>query len=876
MLTLLWGCGESDLMEPTEPETVDEVNYPTPDPGPRYFPAPDKEFFDDPNIRTLVPEDERAPLILNDNVYWLADRHAETVLVRTDERVEFPLAGNEAMLGYEVGHIVLNKWSSLHHFIEKIEVSGDRIIWTTRIPDLDETALSASLNLDIEPGTMYPPGFDPIDVYFFEDRTQQEIVIAEKMEHFRQRRLDQVRTRRLGLSLCSDPAVTEGEAPMMECNDIVEGNRNHYTKETAMRTLVDANGDEYQVPQVRCKGDTTWSRPLTECPCGSSWTTAQCAEHICDDVCDLGEEDEGGDDPSWGGGGSLSFCLNTNTNPADTNRCPGTYGLEVEYGVVLGSPLFNLTLKPIFMATVGVKFRARIFFIGAEVTLGVYAGIGYGANAALNLGTMGGGASWSKRVYWSDITGAPLTTIPVFFGIVIEVDPYAFAEAYVDSSIGGSTAYEYYDEKWFYLCLKFGTRGFNWYMRDQEQARSQCGLPNHNRDAQFNGFIEQGFEAELLAGIALGLGIELRPNIAGTNIISKPSGIWFEPIRLLGNLHARLRAPDCFWRVRMWFGGLLGIGIHLKISRFTLLNISNEWSWVWSFMPQLNFTGTFTGEPWESIFGCGVYNEIPPYEGSIEICGRDSECPGMGYDPGRCFVSQCVDHGPLRFSLGWFNQDVNLGLYIRDPGGTVHAYPSNVFTRAADGTEGNVFIENAVFNNDTGGEYEVWVGLISGGGTTELIPFTLDIERDGVTRQTISGNVYGDRSNVSPTVFTLCDQSDPSCTTGVTATPGPTPTPQPPNPSNVCDGLPDGSSCGAPTETLSGCIGQVCSNEGTQTRTTSTYTCQSGSCVTNSQVTTEPCPRATTNDCPEGFCDGSGQCCVDQTGDGSQIVCAIR
>ena len=84
--------------------------HPSPDPGVRYFPAPTLGYLDGfSGVEAVHPEAKnRKPMILRDNVYWLPAKNAKTIEYYSTERIEFPSEGNEMMLGYQAGDILLS------------------------------------------------------------------------------------------------------------------------------------------------------------------------------------------------------------------------------------------------------------------------------------------------------------------------------------------------------------------------------------------------------------------------------------------------------------------------------------------------------------------------------------------------------------------------------------------------------------------------------------------------------------------------------------------------------------------------------------------------------------------------------------------------
>ncbi|MFP4597906.1 MAG: hypothetical protein ACLFVJ_06630 [Persicimonas sp.] len=913
MLLFAVGCGaEDDGLD--DPPAVNFEDVPTPDPGPRQFPKPDGRFFEHDDIIAVNPDpDERKEMLLTDNFYWLSDQAADSLLEYSLDRLVFPLEGNRELLGYKPGHIVGNKFAVIRHYIEEVRVVDNRIIWETRPAEIGEIVEHGNFYIHIKPGAEVPIGFDPLDVYLYDNPQEQLDDIRNNLDSRlvrqfvdRMRTNDQYRPGSLGLGgtnsgaggggtqpldgelatrrqplSCSFPDV--GGSDLYNCDDYVRSNEHDYrprgsnhsqcvsegnwkyeqpcrdniedapfdyipdpdadqphqephrgcrqsgNTKAVTNTKDDIENNPYQYmpdpnaakPHEGCRmagntktstnnsGDTIYicvcdglstsecvdqqeGETVDICVC-DGLSTSECVEQQCDKLCwcDTGnldqcskkvckdtcgfkretqEQDSGGSDSADGMGGSLSFCMNTDTNPEDDGRCPGDMSVELndsdpgtDLSYQLGPDTLNLKLKPIFMATVGVKasfdFNVKCCVkVKAVAKIGVYAGVGYGLNASINVLNAGASSNDSLTKYYSDITGSPLATIQIWI-LQVQVDPYLRMQFRGEAGIGGSLAYEYYDEDWFYACVWFGTKnGSQFQVADEDDGSTvtKCNLPNHSRDAQFNGFIEQGFNSEVGAGIALALGIEL--NLYGRH----RTGVWFEPIRVLADVSASLRAPRCNWDYAIRFGWLFGIGVDLGI-----INLSKEWSRIWSFLPTIADEGALTGGLWESLFGCGVYDTADPYSGESIECSPgdegDQKCVEDLDGPAKCFVRECVEDGPLRVSLGWFTPGADLNLHVRTPSGEQHSaaisYPGTFTRHDCAGVCGEEspsarLIENAVFSSAETGEYQIWVEMHPDSTVDQPVQYTIEVDSDE-TRQDFSGTIYPDRSDSSPTVFTL-------------------------------------------------------------------------------------------------------------------------
>jgi hypothetical protein len=854
---VLSACGSSADPDSQESETpsLSPAGVATPDPGPRVFPKPEGRFFDHDMIEVVNPDPSmRKRMELADNVYWLDDEAADSIIEHSLERLVFPLEGNRRLLGYEVGHILVHKFAVVRHLIEEISVEGNRIIFETRPAKMGEVVKHGNFYLHIRPGAEVPLGLDALDPYLYDSPEQLIEVVRANMDsrlirnqvaglNHEQLRMalpkgDEFVTRQQGLR-CDYPE-DPGGSEIYNCDDYIRNNTGEYRPqgsdhsecivagnwnyEAACVTDIEDNSEKYfpdagaipdpdpngQGPQCgsqRCEygqfctssqtcewlehrecirnGFTkTDSNSDTVCIC-TGLSSAECIEqqcdklcecdglsldecshHVCKESCNLSSEtieQESGEAASGGFGGSLSFCLNTDTNPADTNRCPGTIPIEISKGYQLGPNILNLTLKPIFMATVGIKAGFDFDIdccvdIEAVAEVGVYAGVGYGLNAALNIANAGVNGGDSLIKYWSDITGSPLARIPVWI-LELQLDPYLRMQFTAEAGLGGSIAYEYYNEAWFYACAWFGTsNGFEFKGGGETSGSTvtRCGLPNHSRDAEFNGFIEQGFNAEVGLGASLALGLEL--NLYGRH----RTGVWFEPIRVLADLNASFRAPRCSWDYYIRFGALFGLGVDLGI-----ISISHEWTWTWSFLPAFFGEGLFEGGIWESIFGCGLYDTADPYVGESLECSAgpegDAQCTTDMGTEARCFVRECVEHRSVRASLGWFTPGADLDLYVRDPNGTQYSqathFPGNITRHDCAGACSNEspssrFIENAVFSQAIEGEYQLWVSLQPNSTTDQPVPYTIEVESNN-TRQVFSGTIYPTEDDSTPTVFTL-------------------------------------------------------------------------------------------------------------------------
>ncbi len=806
---------------------------PTPDPGPRYFPAPSGRFFDGDDIVAVNPDvSKRKPMILKDNVYWLDDADAHSLISYSLDKLVFPLKGHRKLLGYKPGMIVANKFAMIRHYIKAVHVENDRIIWDTRPAKMGEVVKEGNFYIDIKPGAEVPLGFDALDPYLYASPKEElddirkhlnsrlvrlNIKSLRDQERFMSKQMlaapdssgsSEYRTRTQALT-CSFPDA--GGNDLYNCDKYIRQNpgdympngsdhsqcitagnwkyeptcKNDITRHryaympdpnnpddpnagciAAGHTKNDANGDPICICDGLSPQDCIAQQCDQICECDTG-TVDDCSFHVCKDKCGYDKQsstqESGGSSSSDGMGGSLSFCLNTDTNPNDPNRCPGTIPIKIDKGYQLGPNVLNLTLKPIFMATVGIKASfdfdiSCCIDIDAVAKIGVYGGVGYGLNAAINVANVGASGGDDMTKYWSDITGSPLAHIPVWI-LDLQLDPYIRMQFHGEGGLGGQLAYEYYDEHWFYACVWFGTSNGAEFKVDDPDAGStitRCNLPNHSRDASVNGFLNNGFNAEVGLGVSLALGLEL--NLYGRH----RTGVWFEPIRALADLNASLRAPRCSWDYYIRFGALFGIGVDLGIISFR-----KEWTWIWQFLPAIFGEGEFTGGIWKDIFGCGLYDTVEPYTGDHVECpvgpAGDQQCTDDLGAPARCFVRECVKTGPVRVSLGWYTPGADLDLYVRDANGTTfsanNSYPGD-FTRhscgGACGTQPSSarFIENAVIAHPINGEYQIWVVMTPNSTVTQPVPFTIEVET-GDTRQTFSGTVDPNNSYSSPTVFTV-------------------------------------------------------------------------------------------------------------------------
>ena len=523
-------------------------------------------------------------------------------------------------------------------------------------------------------------------------------------------------------------------------------------------------------------------------------------------------------------GGGLAFCLNTDVLPADA--CPfgaaaggdgdddgessGQWGEDIDWpqfewesrfaaincgidggeiggggaalrascGLELGPSLFQLAIYPIFMAAVGIKakFKVKFWRPKVELRVGIYAGVGYGFSAGLFLANIGGSASDSKQIYWSDIGKSAFGPIPVVI-LKLELDPYVRVDYFIQSGIGGNLVYDYYKEHWFYACLRVGTSGAKFDTGDK--ARRRCGLPNMDDRPQYDGWRETRLHAELQLGLVVSLGLELRLYKG-----SKRTGIWFEPVRAIADFAISLRAPLCAWSFDLRFGGLFGFGIKIPI----VGRISHEWRWRWPIPRPIHMSGIFNGGFWTTFFGCYAQNFGSPFEGDIRECDDDNVCIDNYVKQGpqaRCFARECVDHDALRFSLGWntpFDESENgvedvkgasLALFIKDPSGSIHhggADSLNVFYRHDTGFGGNNgrHIVNAAFPERLDGDYEFWVAVtnmedvLSADYLPDQIQYTVEVEVDGQmgTRQQFTGTIDLLYGSTTPTIFSLCTSPD--------------------------------------------------------------------------------------------------------------------
>ncbi|QED31906.1 hypothetical protein FRD00_08060 [Persicimonas caeni] len=825
----LGACGVSDEPDqaPDEESVLSPENIPTPEPGPRQFPAPQGRFFDHDQIVAVNPDPSmRKDMRLTDNFYWLADEHAEAIVEYSLERLVFPLEGHRELLGYKPGHIIANKFAMVRHYINEIRVEGDRIIFETRPAKIGEFVKHGNFFLHIKPGAEVPLGLDALDPYLYDtpqalmqdvrehmnSRLIREQIAGLNPEQLRMatRSLNNIETRQQPLQ-CSYPDA--GGSEVYNCDTYIRdnpeefraqnGNHNdcvaagNWKYEASCKADIEDNADEYipdndaQEPHQKCiqAGNTKTNSngdpicvctglsvadcieqqcdKLCECtnlPDGN--TLDHCIHHVCKDECNLSTETVGqdqGDAASGSFGGSLSFCLNTDTNPNDSERCPGDIAIKQEKGYQLGPNVLNLTIKPIFMATVGVKASFDFDIdccvdIEAVAKIGLYGGVGYGVNVALNIANSAVNASDTMIRYWSDEFGSPIATIQVWI-LQLQLDPYIRLGFNAEAGLGGQIAYEYYDEHWFYGCVWFGTdNGAEFKVGGEESGSTitYCDLPNYSRDAQFNGFIEDGFNAEVGVGASVALGIEL--NLYGRH----RTGVWFEPVRVLADLNASFRAPRCTWDYFIRFGALFGLGVDLGIISF-----NHEWTWTWDFLPIIAGEGLFTGGIWEDIFGCGLYDTAEPYGGDAIECATgpegDAQCTTDLGTEARCFVRECVEHDNVRVSMGWFTPGADLDLYVRDPANNQYSqstsYPGNFTRHDCAGTCGEEspssrYIENAVFPQSLEGEYEIWVSLNPNSTTDQPVPYTIEVE-SADTRQVFSGTLYPQQNDATPAVFTL-------------------------------------------------------------------------------------------------------------------------
>lgn len=318
LVTMAAGCGP-DVDEPGlgSPDELDVWYNEEPlNAMPRYFPAPENRFFDDPRITAVDPDpDERIPMILSSRSYWMPDDHAMTITYHSDERMVFPLRGNEPLLAYKEGHIILNKWFVMRHEILNVEVTNDHIIWDVQPSEIEDVILQASFYLDIEPETPYPFGFDPMDVYLFENRAHQLEVIKElglnygllnpanieRLDRGEAIKLDphaeRLRAQRLGLEM-PDVAVQRQalEAPSF-CSQFETGSD---PAETLFNCTdyVTENIDEFRAmpPQDGGTPDHSACDPDRnpdgdECLCAHFMSAEECYSLVCDDTCLLGAQD---------------------------------------------------------------------------------------------------------------------------------------------------------------------------------------------------------------------------------------------------------------------------------------------------------------------------------------------------------------------------------------------------------------------------------------------------------------------------------------------------------------------------------------------------------------------------------------------------------
>lgn len=174
LATALTSCGESfheeeDILPPS---------------GPRYFEGNDREFFgSDSPIVTIRPElGYRPDLQLKDDVYWVPDDVAErrTVLDASTMKVELSGLSDDVALRYEPGMVVIHKYYPMRHRILAVEKKDDHVLWTVVAADYQDVIENGDIYVKKPAGVPTPVGFDVLDPWLYESRTQQLEIIREK------------------------------------------------------------------------------------------------------------------------------------------------------------------------------------------------------------------------------------------------------------------------------------------------------------------------------------------------------------------------------------------------------------------------------------------------------------------------------------------------------------------------------------------------------------------------------------------------------------------------------------------------------------------------------------------------------------------------
>ncbi len=488
-------------------------------------------------------------------------------------------------------------------------------------------------------------------------------------------------------------------------------------------------------------------------------------------------------------GDAASSLANPFDDGDDMSMDGGDMGMEDDDGGSGPIDIVSFLVRPILNLTVGFKadLDIDIWKPKVQVKLGFYAGIGYGVNAELRVGPQKDGLkpfvdSWTLREILDKEQVAFF--IPIFFGIGIGIDPVLQVKGYAQASIGGKFGYEYYDEKWFYMCLRFPSSKV---FTTGEDGRRNCGLPNHVRDAKFNGFYrDDSNHLEIHAGLSAALGVEFTLAAAKIPIGGDGNYVRFYPLEARASLIMSLLAPRCYGSIRLGFGGLA----ELELTLIKILGKKIGWygAFSWTYdgsrflglrLPDWRFFKEFPirGEPWKTAFGCGEFPEPEPTEYESVDCPTqpnpddlDGNCAAELGTDARCFIEECVEQRNLRVSLGWQSLH-DLNLYVRDPNGRIYSAGTagSNFTRTSCGStcgeeNSNRFIENLGINSTVPGEYVVWASLNSDSNGAFTIPFTIEVEEngsDGIVK-VIKGE-FREGEDRSAASFKFCLGGDDTC-----------------------------------------------------------------------------------------------------------------
>ncbi|TXD35383.1 hypothetical protein FRC98_16335 [Lujinxingia vulgaris] len=807
MLLVASACGQAaDPLEASEDPDIIHRGFEAINHGPRYFEAPEDQFFDDPGLIVVNPDlNEREPLILSAESYWLADEDVAASTV-DETTIRFPRNGYEHMRGYRAGHVVLSRTAVLRRHITRVELSEKEIIWHTREAELEEVVIHGEFHMDVLPGSTIPEDFDIVDTYLY------PTIEAQRHDLYERRLVMYDINRRVLKQESGERETCELETCDIPCSDWEEGASQEAefdpdTGEVIEEGPVDpATACMDWVRDNRSVYADDLSGPLL---CPEGLTDEQCADIICSDMCEIDDgfdqpfdpenEPEAGPPGGGGVGAGFTFCLNP-FDEEDLAEFESDFeqlcdlsigGIDLTFSGETGSDFgggngsytasFEFKLIPRVQVALGFKagMKVKIWKPKVKAYAGVYTGFGYGATMTLS-------AELAVQYNWSKHYEFLIFSFNIFF-VNLSAYVYAGLEVNFRLSIEGRIGYDYWRSNVNYLCINICVGGCSsfikfyrsrwesneegdggeWKTRDEAAGQTMCGLPGPDSlgvPGNFDGFRKVKFEAEASASVGLNVGVGARIGVGAPGAAIPLAGpgeynLYFEPLQLSLQAGIRIAPPLCNYHYGLYLGGAAGIGIGLPL----VGHIKKEWR-LYGPIKLFGDDGTLSG-----FLGCGEFIPSEPYIVERSGCSNDQQCMDDA-EPGtmaRCFQRQCVKHDNVRVSLGWVaNQD--LDLYINKPSeGAVYnrATQPDLFSRQDCGgtctsEEVGPFIENFTFPYNDEGEWLAWVVLneaANNDATETDIIYTLEVEfGDGAMRQTIEGRIDSQTSNQSVVRFAIC------------------------------------------------------------------------------------------------------------------------